>query len=336
MEQKRKIHLYIIQSSTGQNMKTLVTGSAGFIGFHVAKGLLEKGEEVIGLDSVNDYYSQELKWDRNSILEEYDDYDFYHEDLCNLECLEDIFDEHEIDRVCHLAAQAGVRYSVENPHAYQKSNLEGFTNILEMARHNDVDNLVYASSSSVYGGNEDIPYKVGDDILEPISFYAATKVANEVMAHSYSHLYDLPCTGLRFFTVYGPWGRPDMALFKFTDRIVNGEEIDVYNHGDMKRDFTYVDDIVEGVINALDNPFEYKIFNLGNNTPVELMDFIHILEDKLGMEADKNMMPMQPGDMKVTYAGIEESKESLGYEPETGIEEGIERFVDWYMEYYGV
>ncbi len=336
MEQKRKIHLYIIQSSTGQNMKTLVTGSAGFIGFHVAKSLLEKGEEVIGLDSVNDYYSQELKWDRNSILEEYDDYDFYHEDLCDLESLKNIFHEHEIDRMCHLAAQAGVRYSVENPHAYQKSNLEGFTNILEMARHNDVDNLVYASSSSVYGGNEDIPYKVGDDILEPISFYAATKVANEVMAHSYSHLYDLPCTGLRFFTVYGPWGRPDMALFKFTDRIVNGEEIDVYNHGDMKRDFTYVDDIVEGVINALDNPFEYKIFNLGNNTPVELMDFIHILEDKLGMEADKNMMPMQPGDMKVTYAGIEESKESLGYEPETGIEEGIERFVDWYMEYYGV
>ncbi len=317
-------------------MTTFVTGSAGFIGFHVAKQLLKDGEEVIGLDNLNDYYSKQLKIDRNSILEEYDDYTFYPNDLCEYEKLEEIFDGNEIDRICHLAAQAGVRHSIEDPHTYQKSNLEGFTNILEIARHNNVENLVYASSSSVYGGNDKIPYDVGDDVMTPISYYAATKVANEAMAHSYSHLYDLPTTGLRFFTVYGPWGRPDMALFKFTDRIVEGEEIDVYNYGDMKRDFTYIDDIVDGVISCLDNPFEYEIFNLGNNTPVKLMYFIQILEDTLGMEAKKNMMPMQPGDMKVTYADISKSQDMLGYEPETGIEEGIEKFVDWYKEYYGV
>ncbi len=317
-------------------MTTFVTGSAGFIGFHVAKQLLKDGEEVIGLDNLNDYYSKQLKIDRNSILEEYDDYTFYPNDLCEYEKLEEIFDENEIDKICHLAAQAGVRHSIEDPHAYQKSNLEGFTNILEIARHNDVENLVYASSSSVYGGNDKIPYDVGDDVMTPISYYAATKVANEAMAHSYSHLYDLPTTGLRFFTVYGPWGRPDMALFKFTDRIVEAEEIDVYNYGDMKRDFTYIDDIVDGVISCLVNPFEYEIFNLGNNTPVKLMYFIQILEDTLGMEAKKNMMPMQPGDMKVTYADISKSQDMLGYEPETGIEEGIEKFVDWYKEYYGV
>ncbi len=317
-------------------MTTFVTGSAGFIGFHVAKQLLKDGEEVIGLDNLNDYYSKQLKIDRNSILEEYDDYTFYPNDLCEYEKLEEIFDGNEIDRICHLAAQAGVRHSIEDPHTYQKSNLEGFTNILEIARHNNMENLVYASSSSVYGGNDKIPYDVGDDVMTPISYYAATKVANEAMAHSYSHLYDLPTTGLRFFTVYGPWGRPDMALFKFTDRIVEGEEIDVYNYGDMKRDFTYIDDIVDGVISCLDNPFEYEIFNLGNNTPVKLMYFIQILEDTLGMEAKKNMMPMQPGDMKVTYADISKSQDMLGYEPEAGIEEGIEKFVDWYKEYYDI
>ncbi|MFW6072247.1 MAG: NAD-dependent epimerase/dehydratase family protein [Thermoplasmatota archaeon] len=317
-------------------MTTFVTGSAGFIGFHVAKQLLEDGVEVIGLDNLNDYYSKQLKIDRNSILEGYNDYTFYHNDLCEYEKLEEIFEENEIDKICHLAAQAGVRHSIEDPHAYQKSNLEGFTNILEIARHNDVDNLVYASSSSVYGGNDKIPYDIGDDVMTPISYYAATKVANEAMAHSYSHLYDLPTTGLRFFTVYGPWGRPDMALFKFTDRIVEGEQIDVYNYGDMKRDFTYIDDIVDGVTACLENPFDYEIFNLGNNTPVKLMDFIQILEDTLGIEAKKNMMPMQPGDMKVTYADISKSQEMLGYEPETGIEEGIEKFIDWYSEYYGI
>ncbi len=317
-------------------MTILVTGSAGFIGFHVAKGLLERGEFVVGLDNVNDYYSQDLKWDRNSVLEEYDDFEFFHQDLCNLEALKELFEEKNIDRVCHLAAQAGVRYSVENPHAYERSNLKGFTNVLEMARHHDVENLVYASSSSVYGGNEEIPYAVGDDVNEPVSYYAATKVANEVMAHSYNHLYDIPCTGLRFFTVYGPWGRPDMAMFKFTDRIVDSRPIEVYNYGDMKRDFTYVDDIVEGVIASLEKKYDYEIFNLGNNTPVELMEFIEMLEDALDMEAEKEMKPMQPGDMKVTYADISGSKEKLGFEPKTDLKEGIEKFVDWYKEYYSV
>ncbi|MFW5946371.1 MAG: NAD-dependent epimerase/dehydratase family protein [Candidatus Natronoplasma sp.] len=317
-------------------MSILVTGSAGFIGFHVAKELLERGETVVGVDSVNDYYSQDLKWDRNSILEGYKDFSFHHLDLCDLKSLEKVFEENEIDKICHLAAQAGVRYSVENPHAYEKSNLQGFTNVLEMARHNDLENLVYASSSSVYGGNEDIPYAVGDDVNEPVSYYAATKVANEVMAHSYNHLYDISCTGLRFFTVYGPWGRPDMAMFKFTDRIVDGRPIEVYNYGDMKRDFTYIDDIVDGVITSLNKPFDYEIFNLGNHTPVELMEFIEMLEDALGIEAEKEMEPMQPGDMKVTYADISGSQKKLGFEPETDLREGIEKFVDWYKEYYSV
>ncbi len=317
-------------------MTTLVTGTVGFIGFHTARTLLEKGERIIGIDNVNDYYSQELKWDRNAVLEKYDDFHFFHQDLCDLDVLKKIFEEYEIDKICHLAAQAGVRYSVENPHAYQRSNLEGFTNILEVARHNEVENLVFASSSSVYGGNEDIPYSVGDDVNKPVSYYAATKVANEVMAHSYSHLYDLNCTGLRFFTVYGPWGRPDMAMFKFTDRIVEGEPIDVYNYGDMKRDFTYIEDIVEGVVSSLEKDFDYEIFNLGNNTPVELMEFIEILEETIGIKADKNMLPMQAGDMKVTYADISRSKEKLGFKPKTDLEDGVERFVEWYKDYYKV
>ncbi len=317
-------------------MTTFVTGTAGFIGFHLAKELLEQGETVIGLDIVNDYYSEQLKWDRNSILEGYDDYTFYHKDLCDREALKQIFQQHDIDRICNLAAQAGVRYSIENPHAYQKSNLEGFTNILEAARQNDVENLVFASSSSVYGGQKTIPYSTDADIMTPISFYAATKVANEAMAHSYYHLYDIPTTGLRFFTVYGPWGRPDMALFKFTDRIVEDEPIEVYNHGEMKRDFTYIDDIVQGIISSLDNPHDFEIFNLGNNTPVNLMDFIEILEDALGKEAEKNMLPMQPGDMKMTYADISKSQEELDFQPKTDIETGIKKFVDWYEDYYKV
>ena len=317
-------------------MKTLVTGSAGFIGFHVARELLERGEEVVGLDSVNDYYSQELKEDRNEVLEEYDGFTFYRQDLCELEKLEELFEKEDIDRICHLAAQAGVRHSIENPHAYQKSNLEGFTNIIEMVRHYEVGNFVYASSSSVYGGKEKVPYSTEDDVTTPVSYYAATKVANEVVAHSYSHLYDVPCTGLRFFTVYGPWGRPDMALYKFTDLMMEGEEIDVYNYGDMQRDFTYIDDIVEGLISALENPFDYEVFNLGNGNPVDLMDFIETLEDTLGIEADKNMMPMQPGDMKKTYADVSGAKEKLGYESKTDIEEGIRKFVEWYVDYHGV
>ena len=317
-------------------MKTLVTGSAGFIGFHVARELLERGEEVVGLDSINDYYSQELKEDRNEVLEEYDNFTFYRQDLCELEKLEELFEKEDIGRICHLAAQAGVRHSIENPHAYQKSNLEGFTNIIEMVRHYEVGNFVYASSSSVYGGKEKVPYSTEDDVTTPVSYYAATKVANEVIAHSYSHLYDVPCTGLRFFTVYGPWGRPDMALYKFTDLMMEGEEIDVYNYGDMQRDFTYIDDIVEGVISALDKPFDYEVFNLGNGNPVDLMDFIETLEDTLGIEADKNMMPMQPGDMKKTYADVSGAKEKLGYESKTDIEEGIRKFVEWYVDYHGV
>lgn len=317
-------------------MAYLVTGSAGFIGFHVARALLKRGAKVVGLDNLNDYYSRELKVDRNSMLEDYDDYEFYHADLCDLEELKELFSDHDISKICHLAAQAGVRYSIEDPHAYQRSNLEGFTNILEMSRHNEVENLVFASSSSVYGGNDKVPYEVGDDIMHPISYYAATKVANEAMAHSYSHLYDFPATGLRFFTVYGPWGRPDMALFKFTDLIVKGEPIDVYNYGDMKRDFTYIDDIVEGVLSSLDKGSDYEIFNLGNNTPQDLMYFIETLEEELRTEAEKNMMPMQPGDMKKTYADISGSKDALDYEPSTSIEEGIKRFVEWYDDYYGL
>ena len=317
-------------------MTILVTGTAGFIGFHTAKKLLDDGVEVVGVDNINDYYSVSLKKDRNSILEEYDDYSFYREDVSDLDEMEKIFSEEDVSKICHLAAQAGVRYSVENPHAYERSNLAGFTNMLEMARHNDVENFVYASSSSVYGGNDKIPYAVGDDVLSPISYYAATKVANEVMAHSYHHLYGLNCVGLRFFTVYGPWGRPDMAMFLFADKMVKGEPIDVYNFGDMRRDFTYIDDIVEGVVSSLEKSYDYEIFNLGNNTPVELMDFIGMLEEELGIDAEKNMMPMQPGDMKETYADITRSQEMLDFEPKTDIREGIKKFVDWYKEYYDI
>jgi len=317
-------------------MTILVTGTAGFIGFHTAKKLLEDGVEVVGVDNINDYYSVSLKKDRNSILEEYDDYSFYRVDVSDLDEMEKIFSEEDVSKICHLAAQAGVRYSVENPHAYERSNLAGFTNMLEMARHNDVENFVYASSSSVYGGNDKIPYAVGDDVLSPISYYAATKVANEVMAHSYHHLYGLNCVGLRFFTVYGPWGRPDMAMFLFADKMVKGEPIDVYNFGDMRRDFTYIDDIVEGVVSSLEKSYDYEIFNLGNNTPVELMDFIGMLEEELGIDAEKNMMPMQPGDMKETYADITRSQEMLDFEPKTDIREGIKKFVDWYKEYYDI
>ncbi len=317
-------------------MVTLVTGSAGFIGFHLARELLEDGEKVIGVDNVNEYYSPRLKWERNSILEEYEDFSFHHLDVCEYETLLTVVKNMGVDRICHLAAQAGVRYSIDDPFTYQRSNLEGFTSVLEVARNSDIDNFVFASSSSVYGGDKDIPYRVDADITRPISFYAATKVANEVMAHSYHDLYGFPMSGLRFFTVYGPWGRPDMALFKFTHRIVEDKSIEVYNHGDLRRDFTYIDDIVDGVISALDKPFDFEIFNLGSHRPVELMYFIEVLEDVLGKKAEKNMLPMQPGDVKETYADIDKSRDLLGFEPQVSIEEGIERFVSWYSEYYGV
>jgi UDP-glucuronate 4-epimerase len=315
-------------------MSIVVTGSAGFIGFHTAKALLKQGKIVVGIDNINDYYSKKLKWARNNILEKYDNYRFYHADLCDLQIMKSIFKDNKIDKICHLAAQAGVRYSIENPYAYQKSNLEGFTNILEMARCFEVNNFVFASSSSVYGFNKKVPFSVKDTVNHPISFYAATKVANELMSFSYHYLYNIPMIGLRFFTVYGPWGRPDMAYFKFTDKIINGESIDVYNHGNLKRDFTYIDDIVNGVISALHKSFDFEIFNLGNNKPINLLEFINILEEKLEKKADINMLPMQPGDMKETYADISKSNRLLGFKPKTNIREGLGKFVKWYKKYY--
>jgi len=316
-------------------MAILVTGSAGFIGFHLSKSLLERGERVVGLDNLNDYYSKKLKYDRNSILEKYDSYKFYHNDLCDIKALKKIF-KNKIDKICHLAAQAGVRYSIEDPYPYQKSNLEGFTNILEMARIYEIDNFVFASSSSVYGGNKKIPYSVDDNVMKPISFYGATKVANELMAYSYHYLYNISTCGLRFFTVYGPWGRPDMAYFNFTDNILKGNPIDVFNKGDMKRDFTYIDDIINGVVSSLEKSFDFEIFNLGNNKPINLLDFISILEEKLGKKAKKNILPIQPGDMKETYADISKSKKILGFEPRTNITEGLSKFIEWYKNYYNI
>ena len=314
----------------------LVTGAAGFIGFHLSKRLLEDGHRVVGIDNLNPYYDVTLKQGRLGILKGYDSFTFYKMDLQDLEGLKKVFKEHGPEVVCNLAAQAGVRYSLTDPFSYQKSNLEGFLNILELARRHEVKNLVYASSSSVYGSNKKVPFSVKDRVDNPISLYAATKKANELMAHAYHHLYGIPCTGLRYFTVYGPWGRPDMALFLFTNAILKGRPIDVYNYGKMRRDFTYIDDVVEGTVAALHRPFEYAIFNLGNSKPVELMDFIRVLEVELGMEAEKNLLPIQPGDVPETAADINESREMLGYEPKTSVEEGIKRFVVWYKDYYKV
>jgi UDP-glucuronate 4-epimerase len=264
-------------------------------------------------------------------------YDFHQIDICNLKRLEKLFQNNNFDIICHLAAQVGVRYSIENPKAYQKSNLEGFFNVLEMVRRfNNISNFIFASSSSVYGGNLKIPYSVGDDITTPISFYAATKVSNEVVAYSYHKLYNIPIVGLRFFTVYGPWGRPDMAYFKFTNKIIKEEPINVYNFGKMRRDFTYIDDIVEGITSCAYKKFDYEIFNLGNNKPINLLQFIEILEKCIGKKAEKKFLPMQPGDMYETYANITKSKKLLGYEPKTNIKKGIEKFVSWYKNYYKI
>ncbi len=316
-------------------MKVLITGTAGFIGFHLARHLLNRGDKVIGYDNVNEYYDVTLKESRMNVLDEYDDYTFYKADICNREELDRVVKEHRPDKFCNLAAQAGVRYSLEHPRTYIDSNLVGFLNVLETCRHNGVKDLVYASSSSVYGGNTKVPFSVEDNVDSPISLYAATKKSNELMAHVYSHLFGMNTTGLRFFTVYGPYGRPDMALFKFTKAIKEGEAIDVFNFGKMERDFTYVDDIVSGITACLERPFKYEVFNLGNNRPADLEYFISLIEKELGKEAKKNYMPLQPGDVPKTYADIDHSKDLLGYEPGTTLEEGIHKFIEWYNEYYG-
>ncbi|GGG36775.1 NAD-dependent epimerase [Chelatococcus composti] len=338
-------------------MTILVTGAAGFIGYHTAEALLARGETVVGLDIVNDYYDPALKEARLARLARRSGFVEMRVDVADRPALEDVFARHRPRGVIHLAAQAGVRYSVSNPHAYAGSNLVGFLNILECSRQARVEHLVYASTSSVYGANAALPFSEQHGVGHPMSLYAATKRANEVMAHSYAHLYGLPCTGLRFFTVYGPWGRPDMALFKFTRAILSGEAIDVYNNGDMRRDFTYIDDIVEGVVRVFDRPARpdpawdaasphpdpsssgiapFRIYNIGRGSPVPLMDFIRVLEEKLGRRAICNMLPMQPGDVAATFADTSALARDTGYAPSTPVETGVGRFVDWYREYYGV
>jgi len=315
-------------------MAILVTGTAGFIGFHLTSKLLKQGYEIIGLDNINDYYSVQLKEDRIKFLSEYSNFKFYKTDLCDLNGLIKIFKDNEIQKVVNLAAQAGVRYSITNPFAYQKSNLEGFLNIIETSKNHKVENFLYASSSSVYGNNKKLPFSTEDNVDHPISLYAASKKANELIAHTYSHLFGLPTSGFRFFTVYGPYGRPDMALFIFTKKILAGETIDVYNHGKMKRDFTYIDDICAGLMSSLNNPYPYEIFNLGNNNSENLMDFIGLIEKNLGKKAIINFMPLQPGDVPETYADIDKATQKLGYLPTTSIDVGIKNFIDWYLEYY--
>jgi UDP-glucuronate 4-epimerase len=316
-------------------LKILVTGTAGFIGSYVAHALLEEGHEVVGLDNFNDYYAVALKEMRHARLEERDGYEGVRGDLEDVDLLASLFKRHRFDRVCHLAAQPGVRYSLENPFAYEKSNLAGHLNILECCRHHDIQRLVYASSSSVYGGNEKVPFTESDPVDHPVSLYAATKKANELMAHCYTHLYGFQSIGLRFFTVYGPEGRPDMAYWLFADAMLQGRPIKVFNHGDMKRDFTYIDDIVHGVTAALfaDDLEPYEVFNLGNNQPEQLMDMIRHLGDALGIEPQLEMLPMQPGDVAVTYADIDLARSKLGYQPTTDLRTGLQRFVDWFIEY---
>ena len=332
-------------------MHILVTGAAGFIGYHLSEKLLARGDTITGLDNLNDYYDVSLKEARLDRLKTQSGFTFIRADLQDRTALEALFTEHNFDAVINLAAQAGVRYSLENPHAYIESNVVGFTNILECCRHHQIGHLVYASSSSVYGMNASMPFSVHDNVDHPISLYAATKKANELMAHTYSHLYNLPTTGLRFFTVYGPWGRPDMALFLFTKAILTGEPIKVFNNGKMQRDFTYIDDIVEGIIRVTDKPATpnphwdaaspdpgtssapYRLYNIGNNNPVSLMDFIGAIEKALGKTAQKEFLPMQPGDVAATYADIEALIESVDYHPQTPVQSGIDNFIAWYLEH---
>ena len=333
-------------------MKILVTGAAGFIGMHFSKRLLEEGYEVVGIDNLNDYYDPQLKEARLLELKKYDRFTFVRLDLVDREGIFELFKKYAFTHVMNLAAQAGVRYSLQNPHAYVDSNLVGFVNILEACRHYPVKHLIYASSSSVYGANAKMPFSTSDNVDHPVSLYAATKKANELMAHTYSHLYGIPTTGLRFFTVYGPWGRPDMAYFSFTKNILEGKTIKVFNHGNMKRDFTYIDDIVEGMMRLLDHPplpneqwdrfhpdpsssyAPYKIYNIGNNKPVKLLDFIETLESLLGVEAKKEFLPMQPGDVEATYADIDDLHQAVGFQPSTSIQDGLRMFVEWYKAYY--
>jgi len=312
-------------------MKILVTGGAGFIGMHVARKLIESGHSVVIVDNFNDYYDVKVKEDR---IKEVSSAKVYRADVSDFEKMKEIFSNEKFDKICHLAAQAGVRYSLENPFAYMQSNDVGTLNLLECCRQFNVKDFVFASSSSVYGGNSKIPFSEEDNVDKPISLYAATKKSNELMAHVYSHLFGIRCTGLRFFSVYGEFGRPDMATWIFTKNILDGKPIDVFNHGKMKRDFTYIADIVDGVVKALMKPFSYEIFNLGNHEPVELLYFISLIEKELGVKASKKMMEIQPGDVPVTYADNSKAKKMLDWEPKTSIEEGISKFVKWFKEYY--
>ncbi len=331
--------------------KCLVTGAAGFIGYHLCEALLGRGDEVVGVDNLNDYYSVQLKRDRLANLDGRDRFSFARIDLADRDAMEALFREHEFTVVLNMAAQAGVRYSLENPHAYVSSNLVGFLNVVEGCRLNGVEHLVYASSSSVYGANTRMPFSTHDNVDHPVSLYAASKKANELIAHTYSHLYQLPTTGLRFFTVYGPWGRPDMAIYLFTEAILAGRPIDVFNHGRMRRDFTYIDDIVEAVVRVTDQPAvpnadwtgdtpdpatsaaPYRLYNIGNNQPVELTYLIETLEKCLGVKAKRNLLPMQPGDIPATYADVDDLAGAIGFQPRTSIEDGVERFVAWYRQY---
>ena len=335
-------------------MQVLVTGVAGFIGFHVARSLLERGDTIVGIDNLNPYYDVQLKEARLALLTSHEQFRFIQLDLADRNGMSELFARQRPERVVHLAAQAGVRYSLTNPHAYIESNLVGFLHILEGCRHTQVQHLVYASSSSVYGANTKMPFSVHDNVDHPVSLYAASKKANELMAHTYSHLYSLPTTGLRFFTVYGPWGRPDMALFIFTKAILEGKPIPVFNHGNMQRDFTYIDDIVEGVVRVLDtvpqpnsawssvapdpgtSKAPYRIYNIGNNQPVELLHFIAVLEACLGRKAEKQFLPMQLGDVPETYADVDDLMRDVGFRPATPITTGIAHFVEWYRTYYQV
>jgi UDP-glucuronate 4-epimerase len=349
-------------------LKVLITGTAGFIGFNLARALLARGDEVVGVDCINDYYDINLKYARlrelgidkdsieqgkKSVSHTNNRHSFYQIKLEDKDALFAVFESEKPDAVCNLAAQAGVRYSLTNPFAYIDSNITGFINILEACRQHGVQNLSYASSSSVYGLNEDMPFSVHNNVDHPISLYAASKKSNELMAHTYSHLFGIRTTGLRFFTVYGPWGRPDMALFLFTKAILEGKPIDVFNHGDMRRDFTYIDDIVSGIMGVIDNPAvpnpswsgktpdpsssvaPYRVYNIGNNSPVSLMEFIGAIEENLGQKAEKNFLPLQPGDVPATYADISDLTRDTGYMPKTGVKEGIKNFIDWYRNFYG-